>query len=453
MLFFKNKKKNIKKIVKEIKIQASLPEGSRDYIMIESLLTGLRYNISIPGTTNAYNTYETQVTETYRKYNAMSSFGNQLTRAIVDLRTAFIAGEGISVSCEDDKYSKWIDTFFIRNLMQGPNFINAVKGSEMCGQSLFLLKPAEWYDKSLYVKASRFPYALERRYKPVFKTAFLKDEIIDIMVKKEFGWESLNMKNYIYTRTGGDDGNTEGPCTKVGVVLTDIENYDRAIKDMRRNNHIFARITPTWEVDSAGEAKSLKEQLNKLKWKIGEAFIGKAKFEYKTPKTGAHENLQSELTATIKTISAVTGVLVHWLGYVDLMSNRSTAESLYELIKNATILERQFWESSLYNMIVKAQELYIDAGGQDISKLYYDFEVRLPLINFGEFLNRVKALQIAYMDQAISIDDYRNMLPGIDPLKTKKAIDKMDKEEETKLMGKTNQDINKNNFTLGDENE
>ena len=35
----------------------------------------------------------------------------------------------------------------------------------------------------------------------------------------------------------------------------------------------------------------------------------------------------------------------------------------------------------------------------------------------------VKALNMAYADEAISIDDYRNAIPGINPLKTAKAVE------------------------------
>jgi hypothetical protein len=430
-LFTRNKKPPQ---TREIKIQAGIPEGGRDQIIIESMLTGYRLNFSIPGTINAYQTYDSQVYETYRKYNALSSFGNQQVRAVIDLRTAFISGEGVSVSCETERTAKWIEMFLTRNLLHGPNFMNAVKGSEMAGQALFVLGKSQWFDDSLFIKATRFPYNTKKPFKPIYKDPQLKDEVIDIMVKGENGWESTSYKNFIYVRTGGDDTNTEGPVTKVGTVLTDIENYDRAIKDMRRNNHVTARVTPVFETESAAEATSLKDRLNEIKWKIGEAFIGKAKFRYETPARGAHDNLTSELTSTIKTISAVTGIPVHWLGFVDLMSNRSTAESLYELIKNATILERQIWESALYVLIVKAQELYINAGGEDITELDYDFQIRLPLIDFNEFLNRVRGLQIAYTDRAISMDDYRNMLPGIDPVKTKRAVEREQKEDEKKLM-------------------
>ena len=431
-LFVKTKKLEKRRLIKTIKIQAI--EGQHDEVMIESMLTGRRINLSVPGTTNAFANYDSQVTETYRKYNAQADFGNQETRAVVDLRTAFISGEGISISCDDENTSEWIEDFLSKNKLQGFGFIDAVKGSEMAGQSLCLLKEKEWKDGSLYIKIVRVPYTIKTPYRAIYNDPLTKENVIDIEIKKNDMWTSAGFSNFVYTRIGGDDGNTAGPVTKVGTVLTDLENYDRAIKDMRRNNHIFARITPVFQVETESEGTALRTMLNNLKWKIGHAFIGTAKFKYETPTQGAHDNLKTELISTIKTISSVTGIPVHWLGYVDLMSNRSTADSLYELIKNATIAERAIWTDSLYDMILMGQELYINAGGKDLNKLDYDFEVKLPLIDFNEFLNRVKGLSLAYTDRSISLGDYRNMLPGIDPLKTKRALENEDKEEEDKLV-------------------
>ncbi len=76
--------------VRTIKIQAT--EGERQHVIIESMLTAIRLGTSVPGTINAYTTYESQVGETYRKYNSLASFGCQQTRAVVDLRVAFICG-------------------------------------------------------------------------------------------------------------------------------------------------------------------------------------------------------------------------------------------------------------------------------------------------------------------------------------------------------------------------
>jgi len=115
-----NRKKKVKRILKRvISIQASVPEGSKDYVIIESMLTGIPINVSVPGTTNAYRTYEVQVGETYRKYNSFADFGSQQLRTIVDLRTAFIAGEGISISCQDERTAAWIETFLRRNELTG----------------------------------------------------------------------------------------------------------------------------------------------------------------------------------------------------------------------------------------------------------------------------------------------------------------------------------------------
>lgn len=435
--YFNRAKAKTGMAVRTIQIQAA--EGERSHVMIESMLTALRVGTSIPGTVNAYNTYESQVGETYRKYNSFASFGCQQARAVVDLRVAFICGEGISVSVKDENTSKWIEDFLEKNKLDGTNFINAVKGSEMAGQSLFLLKPTTWQGDELYIKSLRIPYQITTPYRPVYSDPLAKDEVMSIMIKREGMWVNAGFNNFVYVRTGGDDANSEGPVTKVGVILTDLENYDRAIKDMRRNNHIFARITPNFQTKTSQETGSTVKWLTEKKWKLGEAVVGTAEFEYKTPKGGAHENLETELAATIKTISGVTGIPVHWLGYVDLMSNRATAESLYELIKNKTIIERSEWESSLRTLIIMAQELYINNGGRELSKLDRDFQVRLPLIDFGNFLELVRGLSLAYNDEAISIDDYRNNLPGIDPTKTERAveIEKEKNKEELKAVGQS----------------
>ena len=433
MGWFNKKKKDNKKFIRTMTIQASNPEGNSNNIIIESMLTGRALNLTIPGTTNAYTGYEAQVDETYRKYNSQSDFGSQQTRTVIDLRTAFISGEGISASAENPQTAKWIEAFIKLNKLNAYNFSNAAKGCEMAGQNVFILKVGNnKITNEIEIKVRRIPYTREKRFKPVYED-YLKDKVIDIHIKTEFGWQSFGETNFVYTRTGGDDSNSYGAITKVGTVLTDLENYDRALKDMRRNNHIFARITPVFETKSDSETTSLSAWLNRLKWTIGKAFIGQAKFHYETPASSTHDNLNSELVATIKTISAVTGAPVHWLGYVDLMSNRSTAESLYEFIKNATSFERVIWEESLYELILKAQELYINAGGTELI-LDPDFQIRLPLISFANFLDKVRALTIAYADKAISINDYMNEIPGIDPLKTKKDIEEQDKKDQENMI-------------------
>ena len=414
--------KEKRKPVKTIKIQAAKVEGYADPVVLESLITATRFNTSIPGTSNAYKLYENQTREIYKKYNGWADFGVAQVRAAIDIRTAFISGEGVSVSAENDATAKWIDDFLIKNNLRGERFTNAIKGTEMSGQTIIMMRPAEWFDGSLYVRTTRVPYSLERPYRATFKDPFIKEELEAIEFKVEGLWQKGSLGKFVYVRTGGDDFDTRGPTTKVGVVLTDCENYDRALKDMRRNNHILARITPHFKTTSSNESKSLRAKLNEMRWRIGQAFIGTADFKYVTPGQGAHENLETEMVSTIKTISSVTGIPVHWLGYVDLMSNRATADNLYEMVKHATISERVAWERAMFELIIKAQEVYINSGGTELPALDRKIQVTLPLIDFSQFKERVEALSLAYRDEAISMADYRGALPGIDPLVTERAV-------------------------------
>ena len=189
-----------------------------------------------------------------------------------------------------------------------------------------------------------------------------------------------------------------------------------------RINHIFARVTPTYKTSGETETKSLVKRLKDTTYKLGQAFIGTAEFEFKTPETGAHDNLLAEMHSTVKTISGTTGVPVHWFGHVDLMSNRSTAETLYDLIKNQTINERAEWQATLERLLLQAQILFIDSGGRGLT-LDPNFQVVLPLLDFGNFLERIRGYSLAKSDGAISMFDYRSGIPGIDPVATQKAIE------------------------------
>lgn len=416
----------------------TLAEGSSRDVTLESLLTGNVISTTVSGLSNSYKTYGSQVEELYKKYNNSADFGCAQVRAVVDMRTAFIAGQGLSISCNNSKTSKWLENYIRKNKFNSIKFFNCVKGSELSGHTILYNK---FNLEKNYVEIYRCAYRKEypNNYLPDTKkiNSLRNIRLIrknTIGVDEEFKISGVN--NFIYVPIGGDDLLSYGPTPKLGVVLVDFENYDRALKDMRRLNHVLARITPTIQTKSSQENKEIKQQMQNSKWKIGDAFIGTATFKYEVPGNSAHKNLIDEMVSNLKNISAVSGMPVHWLGYVDLMSNRATADALYEFINNATLTERVIWESSIYDLIIDAQETFIDNGGDSalLDKIDYDFEVKIPLIDYSNFLQRVQALSLAFNDRAISMADYRNDLPGIDPMQTKKMIEEEEKEEMKKLL-------------------
>jgi len=436
-LFGINKRRNIHiQAMVDKQIQAMI-EGERRDVILESLLTGTVISGDIKGIANVYKTYESQVDAIYKKYNNNDDYGCAQTRALIDMRTAFIAGQGLSISCNDKKTSDWIENYIQKNRLNGIKLLRIVKSAEMSGHTLLYNDPKTIIERN-FVNLLKFPYykTYPNNYLPTLVNRDINN--IKLYNKKTVGEKTLLVKQgSVYMPFGGDDMLTHGPTPKLGNILINLENYDRASKDMRRLNYVLARITPTVECKDKNEVNSALSFMDQRKWKIGDSFVSTAKFKYETPSTSAHDMLIKEMVSELKVISANTGIPVHWLGYVDLMSNRATADSLYEFINNATLSERLILAESFYELIVLAQEVYINNGGEDIKKINYDFEVKIPLIDYANFLERVKGWSMAFADGAISMADYRNELPGIDPMKTKRAIEEERKAEEKELM-KTN---------------
>jgi len=405
---------------KKLKIQAT--EGAESPVDLESLLTGQRLNDS--GIDHIYSSYGAQVSETYSKYNGRATLGNWQTRAVIDTRTGFISGEGISVQAENEKTAKWIDDFLTYTRLKGTKFFNLVKGGEMSGKQLIVLIPDK---ETKQIRVVRIPYYNNKAgslYKVILKDNRDLDAIKDIIEEKDGAKTSMKLKHFKYVRLGGDDTDVNETTTRTGLVLNELENYDRCLNGMRKNNHLFSKITPAFETTDKNSTANLLSWISRVKWKIGLVFAGTSKLYFPAPPTTAHDNYKSEMVTLAKAISATTGIPIHWLGHVEMMSNRSTAEELYEVINNATTIERSTWSESIYEIILKAQQLSIDNGFGQLSVVDKEFEVKIPLVNFSKIFNYVKALSTAFGDGVISIKDYQNMLPSIDPYKTQKNIEK-----------------------------
>jgi len=386
------------------KIQAT--EGEQEQLVAESGILFHRTAENIPGMVNQYPTYSLQTAELYRKYNGQSEYGCAQVRTIIDTRTAFIAGEGIDINTENENFSMWAKKFLRSTKLNGSKFFQIVRATEMMGTLVVVLRP----------RPGDFPEVIKL-------PRTMKYKIINGVFYTGDGKDAQVFRDFVVFETSGDSSDGLDPVVKTGLCLTDCENYDRALRDIRRTNHTTSRITPTFKTESDEETRSLARSIAEKGWKIGQAFVGKAVFDYKTAGTGALDNLKTELASTAKNISATTGVPVHWLGWTDLMSNRATAEDLYQVINNSTLSERTIIAEALYDLLIKAQTVYIDNGGTELRGVEKDFTVKIPVIDYGRFETLVRALSVAYNDKIISADDYRSFIPGIDPITTKRRLE------------------------------
>lgn len=418
------------------KIQAMAAEGSQNPVTLESLLTGIPLTES--GTDRAYRTYSSQVSATYRKYNGQDELGNAQTRSLIDLRRAVIAGEGLSVQAKNPNTSKWINDFLNNNRLKGSKFFNWVQAGEMTGKALINIIPDR---QTNFVRAYHYPYTNGKTgidYHIGLSNKYDFDCVEDVTKKIGSNCESMKLKNFRYVKLGGDDTDVNETTTKVGLCLHEIESYDRAMNGVRKNNHLFSRITPTFKTQSQNETSTLQSWIAAVKWKIGMIFAGTAELKYIGPPTTAHDNYKTEMSLAIKIIAAVTGIPVHWAGWVDLMSNRATAEELYDFINNATIIERTIWAEAAKDIIIKSMQISIDSGfeskkikGTDalLQTVDKDFEVEIPVMSWSKFKLYVDALLAAFDKKVISKKDVQNKMPGIDPFVTNQELEKEAKAE------------------------
>ena len=425
-----------KKKLKRMRIQA---EGNRNAIdILTTLVTQVRTG-SKEINLNNFTSYDSQVNETYRMYDAVSDYGGELLKGIIETRTSFIAGEGISVYAEKKVTEKYIKKFFDLNQLNGSRLLNMVLTGEMEGKNLVILQPKRkeiFYKKELlkgFITARSFSWYINNYEIQVNK--FDTDEITRISYKSktdEMKEKTIPIKQAIYIKLGGSPDKIDDTPSRIHNILTDIENASRMKYDLRRNNHLFGTLTHYWQTETGSEAKAINNDVQNENWVPGKAFAGTAKFSIVGPPMGASEALTKEFLLALKIISAATGIPIHWLAWPELMSNRATAENMLEVINAATVMSRLIWNEKFKEMIIKSMDLAIADGLED-SSIKGDFIVKLDSVS----LATIKALSETWMPlqigEVISMATLRSKVPGIDPGEEKKMIEK-EKEENMQRM-------------------
>lgn len=444
-----------KKLLARIQAQE---EGARTTFDILTTLVAQQRTGDKEINKNNFFSYDSQVNETYRMYDAISDYGGELLRGIVDTRAAFIAGEGISVYAEKKATEKYIRKFFELNQLYGSRLISMIQTGEMEGKDLVILQPKRketFYKKEIlkgFISVRSFSWYVNQYTVKVNK--FDTDEITRISYTpktEEMKEKSLPIKQAVYVKLGGSPDKINDTPSRIHNVLTQIENTSRIVYDLRHNNHLFGKLTPYWKTETGKEARAINNDVQNEDWEMGKSFAGTADFSIVGPPMGASEALSREYLLNLKIISAETGIPIHWLSYPELMSNRATAENLLEVINGATMKERMIWNEKFKDIIIKSMDLAIAEGYEDAS-IKGDFVVKLDTVS----LATIKALSETWLPlqiaNVISMATMRSKVAGIDPGEEKKMIEK-EKEENIQRMqtSMTVEDVN--NINQEDENE
>ena len=148
------------------------------------------------------------------------------------------------------------------------------------------------------------------------------------------------------------------------------------------------------------------------------AFVHTGKFQFVGPPMEGVESLEKEIITLAKMISGTTGIPVHHLGLPDLMSNRSTAEDMTEMIQSATQKERETWKGTYEELIRKAMVLYNNHVNKGMSKGRQldpsKISVDIPVTTKEHWDHVEKVFLPAVIAGKISDDLFLEKIPGVD---------------------------------------
>ena len=449
--------------------------GELQYLVKKNILTLTEGEAIYVG--NKYDNYADAVAEIDKKYNGTAEWGVLQTGNIIDLRAAFIINEGIKVvnktapkKKKDDKENKkvtvteeskdgqaeieWVERFLAYNDLDKEVAQEFAKEAEIEGKIAIklALEPVDEEKKDFMVSA-RYLSWQEKQYKIITDPKdYLQYKQLTWQPKDSDKAETLEEKDFVYKKFGGRINRPNEAAPKIMKCLTQVEGLDKALRDWREINRIFAAPILNVTVKDAQEAKLAQEALDNKNWKLKKIFVSTAEMKYAQFDVGGVTSLENEIITLVKMISGTTGVTVQYLGMADLLKNRSTSQDLREMLVATTMKERETWIGAYEEIITKAMTMYneeVNAQMSDGAKLDPSkIGIEIPLVTPEEWEHIVSVFLPATLAGKLSDETFLEQIPGLD---VEKELERKKEREESELeeTKQKNKDLEKERFDKG----
>ena len=452
MNIFKSTINHFKKTIeiKELEMTREIAEIQHD---INILISGAVGNTTYTGST--YKTASAAISELAKKYDGSADWGNQQARNIIDLRAAFIIGQGLKISKKEEKFDKeleFIKDFIDYNDLDEEMPQEFAKEAEIEGRFLCRLLPdKEKKNINLqFISYTTNNYEIKtdsNDYKKYLEAKYTKSKTSEKVI--------LKPDEFIYKKFGGRTNKVNEIKPKTAMILVQLENLDKALWDWRKINHLFSAPTPYFKTETEEEAKKLYDRLNAIHWNIGKLLVSKYEYVLKGLEgSGGIESLEKEIVTLAKVISGATGIPVHFLGLPDLMSNRAVSTDLFELIVGSTSKERHVWVGCYEEIFNKA----IRMANKEFKRNFNEnsINVEIPYVTAQKLKEIAEIWFPLYQDRAISWEFFISKIPEADADEMKSQLEKKEEESAKKVLEsikKAEEERNKENENENNENE
>ncbi len=403
---------------------------------------------------NEYQNYEAAVTEIDKKYNGKADWGVLQTGNIIDVRAAMIIGEGVKIVKKKEDAEKEVlfaKKLFEYNKLDGEMAQEFAKEAEIEGKILIKLvidKYAEVVKEKIKVGMKDQDFRIEgmvsTRFIPwtqnKYKIRHAKEDYTDYTSAtwrpRSGKEEKLEPSEFVYAKFGGRINKPNDAQPRIMKCLTQIESLDKALRDWREKNRLFAFPTPHFEVETKEEAQEIMDEIEKNpNFKIKKMFAHTGKFGFAEPTMSGMTSLENEIIRLANFISGTTGVPIHYLGLPDQLANRSVAETLVPFVFYTTVKERMIWKAVYEEILSKGMALYNTkfnaqkAATLDPSKI----GVVIPFISEDEWLHFEKVILPAWLAGKVSNELALSLLPGVDVEEELRRLGELEESELTAL--------------------
>ena len=370
-----------------------------------------------------YDTYDSQISIANSMYNGTAAWGVNQMGAVLGSRVGFIMPKGFKVfpviegMNNIDNEINFAKNFIAFNGLAKENVLHFLEEGELEGKILFKLffdtttlyipvgeeKPAKGMTSVRYISQVSNPYSVK-----VNPNDYM---MIESATYRQGGKdETVNEPELIYRKFGGRLDQINETSSKVLKVLTQIENLDRCLRDLREINHMFAAPILHCQTDNAEDAIKQSEAADRSNLKIGRMSFHTGVLGYAQPTMTGVDSLYKEIVVLAEMIAFNTGVPVHYW-FPELATNRATAEDIsYGLINSATSSERTIWEGLLEEMINKAIAIY-NSKAKMTQLRQGVLKVKIPVFTEKDWERLTGFWMTLWSQKGITLRTLLNMIP------------------------------------------
>jgi hypothetical protein len=386
---------------------------------------------------NRYKTYETAVAALALAYNGQADWGGLQVGNIVDLRASYIVGQGIKISrvkvegADADREYEFAERFIEANSLDHELPQDLAREAEIEGKVLLKLfsRPEEEKGFEGLDIIVRWVSWTTNKYKVnVDKEDYLKLENVEWTPKDGGPATKLLPESCVYKRFAGRLDIPNETMPRAAKCLTKIEDLDKALRDWRQINNLYAAPTPHVQTENAQQAQDVQAAMDKINWKIGKFFAHTGTFAYAQPSSEGQKAIESEILTLMKLISGTTGVPINALGAPELTTKMGAdSQAQLDLIAMSTMKEREVWRGAYQELIEKAMRMW-NAETKKTPLNPKLIMVELPVVTEAQWERIVSTWLPIRTAGEITQKTFLGQIPGIDAEKEIEAL--ADEEEE-----------------------